>query len=194
MLIEMTGDYHAVEEGLAYHPAGSPGDKSQLGIQTYLVGKRGIQTPPSIRIGMHDKAHHLTEVVPDCHKFLSKKIQCLRMRDVLVFGEIVNRFVNTTPHELGPKTVYEVLGKITVTGMGNQFRQLGPHLAGLVKVSLDIETGVLPFQFGIRIESGRATLARSNGNRCDCPIEQTFERGHFTGYSRILTLFGAFGL
>ena len=76
-----------------------------------------IQASARISVGGNHQTNHFLEVISHRNEFLPHKFECIGVADGLVLKN--NRppvRKSPPPHQLGPKPVDEILGKITISG------------------------------------------------------------------------------
>ena len=150
-------------------------------METDFCRALAIQSPARIGIRGNHQTDHFLEVISNGNEFRTHKAQCFGVADGLVLGIIVHRFVNSTPHQLGPEPVNEILGEITISGVSDEFRKFLPVLAGFVQVALDIDGCVLALQVGIGIETTRSPFARGDLDGGLRLVKQGIQRFGFPG-------------
>ena len=122
VILQVTGNNHAVVQNLAEHPA--LGSRRKCGTRNIPVLQFDVRIQCRFRVGirLHYHPDQVRQIVPVRNKFIAKIVHRFWMRHFTLI--IIDRVIKTAPHQFSPDPVHHVACKVSVLRPGHMICKL----------------------------------------------------------------------
>ena len=101
-----------------------------------------------IRFTQHNHANQRFQIVSGSYKFISQKVQGLRMAGGIVITKVIDGLDNASTNQMSPDSIHKTSRKVTVVRVCDQASELSTKLTFTGHAGADTEASRVALRFG----------------------------------------------